>query len=137
MDLIEHYKKVRFRLWNATQVAKVPEEQPPVELDQVEEKPDEEVSQEPIIPKRKIDGLSTRRSEPIFEILDKYAVSWKDVTGRSRKKKYIPVRAEVYACLYSQGLSKAHIAKICNRDHTSVLHILNTHTSHINQGVLQ
>ena len=127
MDIIEHYKQVRFRLWHGTQVAKKPDEKPKEKPAQVEEKTEHVDSQPIIVPKTTIDGLSTRRAEPIFEILDRHNVTWDEVAGQSRKQKYIPVRAEVYACLLKQGLSKAHIAKICNRDHTSVLHILTTY----------
>ena len=138
MDLIQHYKQVRFRLWNAAQIPKIKREEPIVEQFKPEEKPTESCSQTIIVPRRRIQGLSGPRSEDIYQILDKYDVSWKDVIGRSRKKKYISIRAEVYAYLLNHGFSKSHIGKICNRDHTSILHILNTYsTDNTHQGALQ
>jgi len=129
MDIIEHYKQVRFRLWNAAQIAKKFDEKPVEESTLIQQKIEKGDLQPLPMPKRKITGLSTRRADPVFEILDKHNVTWDEVIGQSRKQKYIHVRAEVYTCLLNQGLSKAHIGKICNRDHTSILHILNTYSN--------
>jgi len=81
MDIIEHYKQVRFRLWNAAQIAKKFDEKPVEESTLIQQKIEKGDLQPLPMPKRKITGLSTRRADPVFEILDKHNVTWDEVIG--------------------------------------------------------
>jgi len=46
-----------------------------------------------------------------------------DVAGQARSKKYIACRHEIYYRLRSElGLSLMQVARMLNRDHTTILH---------------
>lgn len=67
-------------------------------------------------------GIQTRSI--VIPILRKYGVDWQTITGPRKFAHLLVPRYEVYKALYDKGYSSSRIGKICNRDHTSVLHAL-------------
>lgn len=59
----------------------------------------------------------------IAKALVKHKMTFIDVAGQARSKKYIACRHEIYYRLRSElGLSLMQVARMLNRDHTTILH---------------
>lgn len=67
-------------------------------------------------------GIQTRNI--VIPILKKYGVDWQTIIGPRKFAHILILRYEVYKALYDKGYSSMRIGKICNRDHTTVLHTL-------------
>lgn len=59
----------------------------------------------------------------VFRVVeDKYKISKSQLTGRSRKTKFIKPRYITYALLKNMGLNYSEIARLFERDHSSILY---------------
>jgi hypothetical protein len=70
-------------------------------------------------------GFSGRPSARIViaKTLVKHNMTFVDVAGQARSKKYIACRHEIYYRLRSElGLSLMQVGRMLNRDHTTILH---------------
>lgn len=70
-------------------------------------------------------GFSGRRSARILiaQVLTKHQMTFIDIAGHAKSKKFCDCRFEVYYRLRRElGLSLMQIGRMLNKDHTSVLH---------------
>jgi len=58
----------------------------------------------------------------IRTVADRYNTTVQQIVGRSRSFKLVEPRREAMAILQRAGLSCAHIGRIMDRDHTTVMH---------------
>ena len=68
----------------------------------------------------------------IYEVIDRCAaehnMSFRTIMERSRVSNIIQARKLAYSCLRFAGVSLPYIAEVMERDHTSVVHALDTIT---------
>jgi hypothetical protein len=67
-------------------------------------------------------------NNPLHEIAKKRGLKMDDVLGKGRSEPEVACRAVMAHYLRSRGLSFPRIGQMLNRDHTSILHLINTRT---------
>lgn len=77
-------------------------------------------------------GIKTRGI--VIPILKKYNIDWQTIVNHRKFAHLLVPRYEVYKALYDKGYSSARIGKLCNRDHTSILHSLKKYRSLESEG---
>jgi hypothetical protein len=128
-DWEQHYKDVRNRLNGIKPKPKQIEIIiPPAEMLVLPE-PEPEPEQQPTIYKftredmMLTQGLGRERVRLIvLPILKKHQMTWRQLIGQSRTRPHILLRREAWFALVSNGYGFAETGRICNRDHTSILH---------------
>jgi chromosomal replication initiator protein len=72
---------------------------------------------------RILHGPNVRRV--VFPILEKHKLSWDDVYSYTRKAPVVACRHEVFRELKKElQWSASRIARLCNKDHTTVIYAL-------------
>lgn len=60
----------------------------------------------------------------VLPILHKHKMTWRQLIGQCRTKPHVMLRREAWFALVSNGYGIAETGRICNRDHTSILHAI-------------
>lgn len=119
--LTDHYKIVRARITNPKfKLKTVP---PVIVLEAPEPEPEPAQAPVPELP---------RSSDPRVNILrdcaNEYGCTVADMMGVSRKMKVTLARRKAMYLLWQRGtMSKAHIGRFLNKDHTTVIHALRSY----------
>jgi chromosomal replication initiation ATPase DnaA len=58
----------------------------------------------------------------ILVVLEEYAISWDELFTKDRPSFKSIIRWKVFRALRDEGMSLGEIARICDVDHTSVIH---------------
>jgi len=75
---------------------------------------------------RKLDHAASVATLPdrFADVLARYEVTWRALTGSSQSVTYIRPRLEIYRALVADGWSYSAIGRACNRDHSSIMHYI-------------
>lgn len=65
-------------------------------------------------------------NNPLREIAHKRGLKFEEVLGKVRTEALVACRAVMAHFLRSRGMSLPRIGQMLNRDHTSILHLINT-----------
>ena len=68
--------------------------------------------------------LRDRVRHIVLPILRKRNMTWRQLVGQCRTRPYVLLRREAWFALVSNGYGIAETGRICNRDHTSILHAI-------------
>lgn len=60
----------------------------------------------------------------VEEVADEYGLTVQQVCGRKRGKSYVDCRMEIAVKLRGRGYSYPEIAEALDRDHTSIMHLI-------------
>ena len=129
--LLEHYAETRKRLGDNRTPA-----QPTIPRDRItarepDQKPDQEPDQKLVKPARPTvaAGIAIVRIPPrqstriIQETAEKYQLEVTDITGQSRKPRFVAARQEACYLLRQAGYSYPQIGRFLgDRDHTTIVH---------------
>lgn len=66
--------------------------------------------------------VSNRIKLAVVVVLEEYAIDWKTLFDKERCRFKTAIRWKVFDALREEGLSFLEIARLCDVDHTSVLH---------------
>jgi len=127
LDFMDNYARIRQQLWKA------PPKPAPVVIPKLPDPEPEPPEPEVKLPK-KIDvfgvpdhpllrGIKRARvANIVAPILFRDNVPWKMILNTSREKSWHWIRYECYYALFVNGYGYSEIARLCDRDHTSVMY---------------
>jgi len=119
-DWATHYAEVRRRIKAAVEAANVPVEPDPQPPPPPEPEPD---LRPPLLA-----GAPIGRIRDLVEpVLQRHQLTWKDISGRSRRRPIVMARQECMWVMRSAGMSYPLIGRFLRRDHTTVLHGVRQH----------
>ena len=127
LDFVDNYMRIRQKLWNTGSkpkpvvIPKKPEPEPPEEKPKIAIPSKVDVFGVPDHPLLR--GIKRSRVAAIVApILFRDNVPWKMVLNNSREKTWHWIRYECYYALFVNGYGYSEIARLCDRDHTSVMY---------------
>jgi len=140
LEFMENYARIRERLYGKPQqpvvrVERKKEEKKPAEVIPIgpfqqalnELKEDEKRMNHPYL--KDLKGMRAR--EILYPILVEHKMSYNELRGISREKKYHIPRRKCFAALRDAGWSTPRIGKLFNRDHSTIVHGLQMWEKHL------
>jgi hypothetical protein len=127
LEFMDNYARIKKQLWSAGKkpapvvIQKQPEPAPPKEEPKVIYPSKVDVFGVPDHPLLR--GIKRSRvANIVAPILFRDNVPWKMVVNTSREKTWHWIRYECYYALFVNGYGYSEIARLCDRDHTSVMY---------------
>jgi hypothetical protein len=127
LDFMDNYARIRQQMWRAP-----PKPVPVVIPKQPEPEPEPPPPQINLPKKMDVFGVPdhpllrgikrARVAKIVAPILFRDNVPWKMVINNSREKTWHWIRYECYYALFVNGYGYSEIARLCDRDHTSVMY---------------